>query len=553
MRLIPLLCRTAGSPGGATCDGSTRRALQFALLAVATASSLSLRAQTAPVKPPALHIGVDGGFVVTDNSGLSPSGQERADLITTVRPTVAYSRQTSRLEFDLAGAVGLFAYAKGTQKSEVLPELRAFARSELIERWLYFDAAAEVGQTESNSFGARVNEFSTVNRRTETSFRASPYMVRDLSSNSFVLALYDVATENNGADTGARRVSQRAVARYEIKPVPVGAAFEIARLDNETQGVDESRLTVDTARAVASLAVQNQMILSAIAGTDHSDTTGPSHTDPLYGASVLWNPGPRTLLDATLEHRFFGLGGSLALRHRTPLMSFAVAIRRAPATVTSTLGQVDTRSGLRPLLDAILTSRYPDPAARRALVQSVAVARAQDVRLPNSASTVDQQLLADVNATWLSLGTLNPSSIVADYPQLQTDANATWLYLGTRNSAALTLYMQELQQLRHEGDPPPAGGVQNDRREAGALFQVARRLEPNLSAGVALRWSRITGLAARAGETSEEWVERLVFNRAISSRTSISAGLQHNRFSSTAAGQHDYKATLAFVGMRHSF
>jgi uncharacterized protein (PEP-CTERM system associated) len=182
---------------------------------VATASSLSLRAQTAPVQPPALRIGVDGGVAATDNSGLSPSGQERGDLIAMVRPKVSYFRQTSRLELDFAAAANLLAYAKGTQKSEVLPELRAFARSELIERWLYFDAAAQVGQTESNSFGARVGEFSTVNRRTETSFRVSPYILRDLSSNSSLLALYDLATDNNGSDTGARRVSQRTVVRYE--------------------------------------------------------------------------------------------------------------------------------------------------------------------------------------------------------------------------------------------------------------------------------------------------------------------------------------------------
>jgi uncharacterized protein (PEP-CTERM system associated) len=549
MRLRPPLCRMPGRPGGASCDGAARYALRAALFALAIASPLSLRAQTASVKAPALHIGVDGGLVATDNSGLRPSGQERADLITAVRPKISYFWRTSRLELDLEAAAGLVAYTKGTQRSEVLPQLGAFARSELIERWLYFDGGAQVGQTESNSFGARVNEFSTVNRRTASSLRASPYIVRDLSSKSFVLALYDVETDNN-AGAGARRVSQRTVVRYDVQPAPVGAAFEVSRLDNETQGVDGSRLTVDTARGVARIAFQNQMILGAIGGVDSDETAGRSHTDPLYGASVVWNPGPRTSLDGTLEHRFFGIGGSLALRHRTPLMSFSVAIRRAPATVTSTLGEVDARSGPRPLLDANVTSRYPDPTARAGLAQSAAVARAQEVRT----SSVDPHLLTDVNATWLNLlGTFSPTSTVADYPQLQTNANATWLYLGTRNIAALTLYMQELKELRHEGDPAPAGGAQNDHREAGALFLVGRRLEPNLSVGAVLRWSKITGLAARTGETSEEWVERLVIIRAISTRTAISAGLQHNTFSSTAAGQQDYKATLAFVGMHHRF
>jgi uncharacterized protein (PEP-CTERM system associated) len=529
MRVIPPLCPLTGSPSGASCDGAATYTLRLALFAVAMTASLSLRAQPAPVQPPALQIGIDGGFAATDNGSLSPSGQERADLIATVRPKAAYFRRTSSSEFDLEAAAGLIGYAKGTQKSEVLPEVRAFARSELIERWLYFDAAAKVGQTELDSYGTRVDQLTSVNRRTGTSFRASPYVLRDLSSNSVVLALYDLATENNGADTGARRVSQRTVVRYEMKPAPFGAAFEIARLDNETQGVEDSRLIVDTARAVGRIALRDEMILGAIAGADRSDTAGRSHTDPLYGATVLWKPGPRTLLDATVEHRFFGVGGSLALRHRTPLMSFAVAIGRGPATVTSTLGQVDARSDLRPLLDAILTSRYPDPAARRGLVQSVVSSRALDVRLPN------------------------PTSIVADYQQLRTDANATWVYLGTRNTAALTLYTQKLQQLSHEGDPPPPGGAQNDNRQAGASFQVGRRLEPSLSVSAMLSWSKITGLAARAGESSEEWVQRIDISRALSSRTAILAGLKHNRFSSNATGQHNYKSTLAFAGMRHSF
>ena len=96
MRLIPPLCPLASSPGGASRNGAATHALRLALFGVAMASSLSLRAQTAPVQPPALHIGVDGGFAATDNSGLRPSGQEHADLITTVRPKVSYFRRTSR-------------------------------------------------------------------------------------------------------------------------------------------------------------------------------------------------------------------------------------------------------------------------------------------------------------------------------------------------------------------------------------------------------------------------------------------------------------------------
>jgi len=74
-----------------------------------------------------------------------------------------------------------------------------------------------------------------------------------------------------------------------------------------------------------------------------------------------------------------------------------------------------------------------------------------------------------------------------------------------------------------------------------------------VSVDAILNWSKITGLALRAGQSSEEWIQRIVISHALSPRSVISAGVQHNDFSSNATGQHDYKATLAFAGMRHSF
>ena len=521
---MPPLRPTTGSATGSRRLRVAGRAAVLASLAAAAVSGASLHAQTLPPQ-----ISLEGGLTATDNGGLAPPGQERADLITTVRPRFTFWRRGPRLELDLAASASLVAYANGTQSTAVLPELRGLVRSELVERLLYVDGAADVGQVEVSSFGARVDELTGANRQTASSFRVSPYLLRDLSATSFVLARHDLATTHNGSDTGARLLSNRTVLRYEAKPVPVGTAFELSRLDNDTSGSDDGRLTLDAARASVSVALRNQMILGAVAGADRSDFADRRHTDPVYGLTLLWNPGPRTSLEAALEHRFFGAGGSFVFRHRMPFMSFVVSMRRGPATVSSTLGQIDAGSDLRPFLDAILTTRYPDAAVRRGLVQSIVGTRGLDIRLPN------------------------PTDIVAAYPQLQTRANATWAFLGTRNTASLTVYTQTLRELRHDGDPPPSSLAQEDNRQWGASLQVGRRLTPQLSVQAVLRWSRIEGLAARAGESSEEWVQRLVISRAVSARTGISAGLQHNRFASTARDQNDYRATLAFVGLRHTF
>jgi hypothetical protein len=68
-----------------------------------------------------------------------------------------------------------------------------------------------------------------------------------------------------------------------------------------------------------------------------------------------------------------------------------------------------------------------------------------------------------------------------------------------------------------------------------------------------VRWSRITGLAARAGEDSNERLLRLWASRRLSPRTALSAGVQHTRFDSHASGQVPYLATLVFVDMSHRF
>lgn len=500
--------------------------LRPAVFALAAISAHPLHAQQ-PGRP---EITVEGGLAATSNGGLRPRGDEKGDVIASVRPRLELARRGPRLEYQLAASLGLVAYADGTQSSSLQPELRGFLRSELVERWFHLDAAVDVGQSERGLYGSRVDDVTGANRRTASAFRASPYVLRDLSSSSYVLARHDIATTDQGAGSGNRLLSNRTLLRYEMKPVPLGAAFELVRLDNETRGDDAtSRLTLETARASGSLAIRNQLIVGALAGVERSDFESSSHTDPLYGVSALWNPGPRTSFNATLEHRFFGLGGSLEMRHRTPLMSFAIAVRRGPVVVPSTLGQLDEGSDLRPSLDAILTTRHPDPTTRRGLVQSLVWRRGLDVRVPN------------------------PVYTVASYPQLQTSANATWALLGGRNTAALTLYTQTLRELTHDGDPASAGDARDDNRQAGASFQFNRRLTPQLSAEALVRWSMITGLAAREGESSREWIYRLAVSRALSLRTGISAGVQHNQFSSNASGQNDYKATLAFVGLRHRF
>ncbi|MEO6659569.1 MAG: TIGR03016 family PEP-CTERM system-associated outer membrane protein, partial [Burkholderiaceae bacterium] len=413
-------------------------------------------------------------MTATDNGALSAAGQERNDFIAVVRPKVVMSRRGAGLDFDLQASAALLAYANGTQQGGVLPNVRARMKLTAVERLLYLDAAAQVYQSESDPFGARADSTTGANRRTASAYRVSPYIERELWPDVSFLARHDAVLTTNGAGVGSRFVSNHSLIRLERKPMPLGAAAELSRLEEESQGSAASRFTLDTARLRASVALGDQFVLGAVAGADHSRSLLSDHTDSLYGMSAQWTPGPRTQLSAELEQRFFGRAGVLKLRHRMPFMSFALTMSRQPVRSSASLGVLGQGADIRGLLDAILTTRYPDPTVRGELVDNLVTSRGLDTR---------QQ---------------HPVDVVAEYPQLQTSNQVSWTLLGARNTASVTLYTQTLRLLTHDGDPLslPAGAAA-DSRQAGGSVQFNRRLTPQLSAGAVVRWSKITGLAAR--------------------------------------------------------
>ena len=92
-----------------------------------------------------------------------------------------------------------------------------------------------------------------------------------------------------------------------------------------------------------------------------------------------------------------------------------------------------------------------------------------------------------------------------------------------------------------------------DNEQTGVTLGLNRKLTPRMSADLTLTRSRVTGLSARQGDDSEERTHRLSATLDLSMRTTASAGVQYNRFSSSVVGINDHVATSAFVGLNHRF
>ena len=466
----------------------------------------------------------------TDNGALGAPGQERRDVIGSLRPRMVLDHRGAGLEYQLDAAATLLGYANGTQTGGVLPDVHGSMKATVVERLFFVDASARIFRSVVDPFGARADDTTGANRRTQSNYRISPFLQRDLSPTTSILARHEANVTINAAGEGSRLVTEQTLLRLERQPVPFGASAELSRLRSESSGPADSSFTLSTARARATAALPGRdVVLGVSVGADRSEFLLSRNDDAFYGVNAQWRPSPRTDLAASVERRFFGVGGEFSFRHRMPFMSMSITARRLPTMSTASLGVVAQGTDIRGFLDAILTTRYPDPTVRGNLVEGIVSSGGLQSRLPDA---VD---------------------IVSQYPQLQSSFEATWVLLGRRNTASVKLYGLTARQLTRDGDPLGAIVANSDSHQRGGSAQLSHRLTPELSADLVVERSRIEGLGAREGEVSDQRSERLSLTQQLSPRTGVSAGVQRTRFTTTAAGQHAYDATLFFVGMKHRF
>src|SRR5690606_19862063 len=128
-------------------------------------------------------------------------------------------------------------------------------------------------------------------------------------------------------------------------------------------------------------------------------------TDSVYGARLAWRPTERTDLNASVGHRFFGWGGKLEARHRSPFLALAARLERGPIARPSSLLLVPAGGDLASLLDAAFTTRYPDAAQRDAIVRNLMTSRGLATELSGPVDVfpdyVQLRQFASLNATFL--------------------------------------------------------------------------------------------------------------------------------------------------------
>ena len=309
----------------------------------------------------------------TDNVRLSPTGSERADWVTRLRPGVSITGTGARLRFNATYAAEVI-YRAQEGSHDLLHYLDASGEAELVEKLLFVDARASISQQNVSLLGPQAgsNISDTGNRTTVRTFLVSPYLKRDFGTTAqgeARLTSSSVTTSGGTSsliDSESNRVDLRLTSGPAFKLLTWNVAYNKERID-----YTQSNQSIDLEKVAASgkHLITPYLGLQATIGYEENDYSSSQAKGKFWNVGPEWTPTPRTRLAATMGRRYFGPSHSLDFSHRTRLTTWRIEYSK---DVTTTRGQflVPTSVSTAAFLDTLFLSSIPDPIIRAAVIQS---------------------------------------------------------------------------------------------------------------------------------------------------------------------------------------
>lgn len=458
------------------------------------------------------------------------SSERRADFVTMIAP--GFRVDVNGAHTSLAGAVTvpIYLYARtGEDNNRAVPDVRLAGTAEALDRHLFLDAGIDVHREFASPLGARPSAASvnTDNEILQTTYRLAPALRGEFPGGvTYEVIDHNIWTRAASAPAAIQNTyTNELIATLASEPRPLGWMLEYDR-----SGVDYesgTNATVATSRLRLLYDPDPQVRLSATVGYENDNFGATRFNDTIYGVGVQWRPSGRTALDASWEHRFFGSAYRVAFDHRTPRTVWNAHFSRDLSTSADQLASLGTTTRLSPLFDALLTSRYPDPAQRQQAVDQLT----RNYALPSS---VD-----------------GPVNLYAQQFTIVTDARLSAGILGARNSIYFTAYRQrdEVVIAALAELPFPYNVV----TQTGGSVVWSSRLQPLLTLTSLLSHSKAVAVPLTSGreQHTDTSIASFTLSTPISPLTEVHAGVRYQVERSNIA--IDREEAAVFVGILHRF
>lgn len=393
------------------------------------------------------------------DSRRDPGFIQGSDLTTEVRPGFRYASRSGRVRGSVNYGLGLVFHSRGSPSSEAQHQLSANLTGELVERRAFVDVTASISKQSLSAYGQQSidsNRADNANLAEVGNLSISPYLSG---------AIGDIAAYNlrlNAAATNTRK-------SIAGDSTSTGGSFSL----NSTRrgaligwGLNASTTTTDFRAGTESTSERATVSINLTPDVDWAFTlrAGKESTDigasqqqaySTWGASVRWQPSPRTTADIGTDHRFFGRSHNVTLSHRFPLSSIRYSSAR-DVTLSANpngLGQPQT---LYQLFFDQFASLEPDPILRDQLVLTFLGGQGQD---PN----------ATVGGGFITPGA-----------SLQQRHDFAWNYSARRLTLALQAFANRSGQIGSTSVTP----LGEDVRQRGYNSTLSYRLTPTASFGI---------------------------------------------------------------------
>lgn len=477
-----------------------------------------------------IETGISVQETLTDNPLLQAEPAAKSDLVTEIAPYVRVSEDGARLNLAFEYSPRLLLYAGNPDENVVRNYLKADGRAELIENLFFFDAKARVAQDSRSPFGSNQSDSSTSNANLVETYAldVSPYLLGKFGEN----LSWEVRNRtfwNRSSGTGLDNNDRVSWLASLATPMRLfGSRIEYSRVETSNQtGPDD--LTTQIARTFLYFQPQSSLRFTAIGGAENNNYTLNARSQAIYGAGIDWKPTPRTTASAQWQERFFGPSYLVNIDHRTRMTAWNIAYSRDISTYAQELFRPPPGNNAL-LLDNLLLSRFPDPAARKDEVQ---------------------KLLSNTG-----LPAFMAEALVSSTRQISLieRIEAGFVIAGVRNAISLMAFRSTNQRVSDavpvlEGD---AFFIANRFIQTGYGLNVSHRLTPLQALNVDWLHADTEG-EDPSGSRSVQDKFHLRWSRPLSPRTTIFAVARHVKFESVGSGFQAYRERAIVGGVEHRF
>lgn len=460
---------------------------------------------------------------VTSNRELVPSERQQSDQITTIAPGLSVSSRRGALQGGLRYSLNGLVYANASSLNSTFHTLASNLRFAPVDSRFGLEATATAGRQTLSAYGAQTSDptVGQANQVQTYGYSLSPYLsgiaLGDLAYQ--VKANYTTSRSNAAAASAGNTASLELTAGLVGKLGALAWSLDATRLISESGDLPRShngRITAST-----TWAPDVEVGLTARLGSEVEDLmTGTSQRHTIWGASVLWTPGPRTSVKADFDRRSFGNSHSVTLSHRTPL-----TVWTASDSKSLQLGGPSGR-GVTSYYDqffAQFASTEPDPIKRDVLVRDFLTANGLD-----------------------PAGKVIVGGFITGGPTLQRVQNLSSAYRGLR--ATITVSLVRTSTERAGTAAAVADDTANGRvRQQGITFSLTHRFTADSSIVVTASSQRT--LAAGAQPANSLRSVLATWTAQLGRTASMSLGLRHQSFDSEVNPYHE-SAVIGSFRMR---